>query len=381
MKAIIIESVSAICNLGSEVRDILQALDTGNYGTMQKRMVGGRLVPAGVVTEDLPHIDEERWQTRTNALVLHCLQRMSHLLGDIQPEKLGVVMGSSNSGIDEYHKVWQAGRSDEQALELLEVGNAARFVADRAGAKGPVYTLSTACSSSAKALASAARLLKAGVCDAVIAGGGDSLCDYALHGFDALQLIADQRCKPFTLQGGGVNHGEGAALFLLTTREAKAGDIVLAGYGETADAYHTTTPEPGGVQATRAMRMAMEMGCISPDEIDYVNLHGTGTDANDSMEIDSMRLCFGENQPPCGSTKPYTGHTLGAAGALEAAFCTMLLQRGMVELPRQPWLSDFPEVAEKINVAVHCNRPVQHCISNSFAFGGNNISLLLSRHA
>lgn len=377
MKSCIIEDVTIICNLGSQQQSILNALEQGSYGTMEPRLVGGRPVPAGVVTETLPSIPQKQWQTRTNALILHCLQRLAPTWRGIEPEKLGVILGSSNSGIEEYHKEWQDGHKDDDALALLEVGNVAQFVAAYTGAKGPVYTLSTACSSSAKALASAARLLEAGICDAVIAGGGDALCHYALHGFDALQLISETRCRPFTLQGGGVNHGEGAALFLLTRREAKSGDIVLAGYGETADAYHTTTPEPGGTQAVRAMRMAMEMAGISEADIDYVNLHGTGTDANDSMEIDAMQACFGDTQPPCGSTKPYTGHTLGAAGALEAAFCTCLLQQGNCRLPQQPWLSSEPQ---PINNATVAKRPLRHCISNSFAFGGNNIALLLSRH-
>ncbi len=377
MKVCVIEDISMICNLGSQEQTILQSLDQGVYGPMEMREVGGRMVPAGSVCQALPEISDTRWNTRTNALILHCLQRLDNAWKGIHPARLGIVLGSSNSGIEEYHREWTQGKRDDDALALLEVGNVASFIADCTGAKGPAFTLSTACSSSAKALASASRLLEAGICDAVIAGGGDALCNYALHGFDALQLVSDERCRPFTLQGGGVNHGEGAALFLLTRREAKSGDIILAGYGETADAYHTTTPEPGGAQAVRAMRMAMDMAGVSPQDIDYVNLHGTGTDANDSMELDSMRTCFGTNQPPCGSTKPYTGHTLGAAGALEAAFCTALLKRSETKLPLQPWLETIPH---GVNMSDCSRRPLQHCISNSFAFGGNNIALLLSRH-
>lgn len=378
MKKCIIEDVTVICNLGSTAEDILHALDHGCCGEMKQRLVGGRLVPVGEVAEPLPEIDHACWNTRTNALILHCLQRLSANWKQVAPERLGVVMGSSNSGIEEYHRAWQAGPTDDDDLQLLEVGNVARFVAGYTGARGPVYTLSTACSSSAKALASASRLLEAGICDAVIAGGGDALCDYALHGFDALQLISDKRSEALTLQGGGVNHGEGAALFLLTRRAPAEGDIVLAGYGETSDAYHTTTPEPGGAQAVRAMQAAMSMGGVHPDEIDYVNLHGTGTDANDGMEIDAMRACFGVQQPPCGSTKPYTGHTLGAAGAVEAAFCTLLLQRSGTQLPLQPWLQNNRQPG--INPGTASARPLKHCISNSFAFGGNNIALLLSRY-
>ena len=345
---------------------------------MHQMSLCGRDVPVGAVTTPLPAIPRKKWRTRTNQLVLWCLNQLSFYWERIPKNRLGIVLGSSNSGIEEYHQAWTQGQQGNEALHLLEVGNVARFAADITGATGPAYTISTACSSSAKALASAARLLRAGVCDAVIAGGGDALCRYALSGFDALHLISDTRSAPFTLQGGGVNHGEGAALFVLTHREAKAGDITLSGYGETADAYHTTTPEPGGHRATRAMQQAMQMAGIAPQDIDYVNLHGTGTDANDSMELDSMRATFGDHQPPCGSTKAYTGHTLGAAGALEAAICHALLQRNSSQLPRQPWLQEY--AYEGINFSSTSRRPVQHCMSNSFAFGGNNISLILSRH-
>lgn len=378
MKCCVIETASLICNLGSSESEILRALDTGEPGRMPLFRLGDREVPVGAVSADLPGIMQEKWRTRTNQLVLSCLHRLLPVWQQIPGHRLGVVMGSSNSGIEEYHQAWMNGQRNGECLHLLEVGNVAHFVADQTGATGPVFTISTACSSSAKALASAARLLRAGVCDAVIAGGGDALCRYALSGFDALHLISGTRSTPFTLNGGGVNHGEGAALFVLSHREPRAGDIILSGYGETADAYHTTTPEPGGQQAARAMQEAMQMAGVSPPDIDYVNLHGTGTDANDSMELDSMRVTFGNTQPPCGSTKAYTGHALGAAGALEAAICYALLRRGSLQLPLQPWLQDA--APEGINFRSQAKRPVQHCLSNSFAFGGNNVSLLLSRH-
>lgn len=379
MKACVINDFAMICNLGSAPDTILGALDSGCYGPMPGMMVSGRSVPVGQVSESLPEIQETEWNTRTNALLLSVLERLRSSWSQVSPERLGVVIGTSNSGIQEYHESWQQHGITKTGLHQLEVGNAARFVSHMTGAQGPCYALSTACSSSAKALASAARLLEYGVCDAVIAGGGDGLCDYALQGFDALQLISNERCTPFTLQGGGVNHGEGAALFVLTRREPQSGDIMLAGYGETADAYHTTTPEPEGIQAVRAMKLAMDMAGVSASDIDYVNLHGTGTDANDSMELNAMRRIFGENQPPCGSTKAYTGHTLGAAGALEAAICSALLQRCNTKLPAQPWLKDV-SLPSGINFSAESTRPLRHCISNSFAFGGNNIALLLSRH-
>lgn len=380
MEACIIEDKTVICNMGCDLHQIVQDLCAGKYGNMPEQKVASRMVPAGAVTIPLPDITEEKWNTRTNALLLHCLQKLKPLWKNIPAPRIGVVLGSSNSGIEEYHRKWKNKELSDEALAQLEVGNVAAFVAKETGAEGPCYTLSTACSSSAKALISGARLLEAGLCDMVIAGGGDALCNFALHGFDALHLISGTRSEALTLQGGGVNHGEGAALFILTRREAQPGDIIISGYGESADAYHTTTPEPSGADAARAMRMALKRAGLTPDSINYVNLHGTGTDANDGMELEAMRAVFGTKQPPCGSTKPYMGHTLGAAGAIEAAICTGLLESGDTRLPLQPWLQNR-QSPEGINLTTESTGSIRHTLSNSFAFGGNNVALIISRHA
>lgn len=368
-----------ICHAGDSPEAVLAALQAGNALPGQVAQVGGAKVPVAAVGIPLSLPAEPEYATRTNALLQHCLNKLTTAYSNIPPERLGVVMGSSNAGIEEFHTAYQQGTLAPQDWQRLETGNVAAFVAHRIGAKGPVYTINTACSSAGKALAAAARLLKSNVCDSVVAGGGDALCLFALEGFNALQLIADKPCEPFMLNGGGINHGEGAALFLLTRREAHPGDIILSGYGETADAYHTTTPEPGGHQAARAMQQALHMAGMQPADIDYINMHGTGTDANDRMELNALTRVFGTNCPPCSSTKAYTGHCLGAAGAVEAAICTALLKANTVQLPQAAPAAQ-PAGYEHINFSATAERPVRSCLSNSFAFGGNNISLIFSRY-
>lgn len=379
MESIIIEDVQMLCNVGNNPADVLAVMQSGKLPVMDTELVGGNPVPVARVRTPLPTPENPAYATRTNALVQYCAERLSRTHLNVAPERIGVVMGSSNAGIEEFHTAYRSGNLTNEDWQRLEPGNVSTWVAKYLGARGPEYTISTACSSAGKALVAAARLLEAGVCDVVVAGGGDALCRFALEGFHALQLIDNKRCEPFTLSGGGVNHGEGAALFVLTRRTARKGDIVLSGYGETSDAHHTTTPEPGGTQAARAMQQALHMAGMQAADVDYVNMHGTGTDANDIMEMNALSTVFGTDCPPCSSTKPYTAHCLGAAGAIEAAICVSLLQADTTQLPRVAPAS-IPAGYEHINFSPLAKRPVRCCLSNSFAFGGNNVSLLLTRH-
>lgn len=380
MKSIIIEDMQMVCHVGDTPTDVLEVLQSGKIPPMDIEVVGGHNVPvARVHNTPLPTPKNPIFASRTNALAQYCAERLSSFHLNVAPERIGVVLGSSNAGIEEFHSAYRGGPLAEEDWHRLEPGNVSACVAEFLEAKGPVYTISTACSSSGKALAAAAHLLKADVCDVVIAGGADALCRFALEGFHALQLIDSKPCEPFMINGGRINHGEGAALFVLTCRPARRGDIVLSGYGETSDAHHTTTPEPGGAQAARAMQQALYMAGKQPADVDYINMHGTGTDANDTMELNALTAVFGTTCPPCSSTKPFTGHCLGAAGAVEAAVCVALLQADTDQLPRVA-PSSIPSGYESINFFSNAERPVRCCMSNSFAFGGNNVSLLLTRH-
>lgn len=364
--------LSMICALGHEEDSIMQALLCGSMPPLAERKVGEKTHLVAAVQEALPPIAAKEWDTRLNSMLLFCLQGMNRAWAGVEPRRLGVVLGCSNAGIQEFQDSCQPGMpycADE--WKRMECGSPALFVAERTGAKGPAYTINTACSSAAKAFVCAARMLDAGVCDAVITGGGDSLCDFALNGFDSLHLLAGERSLPLTGIGNGINHGEGAALFLLTKEERIPGGIYLDGWGESSDASHPTTPEPQGIQPMRAMTQALTRAGLQPGDIDYVNMHGTGTIANDTMELHAINTLFAPCPPLYGSTKPYTGHTLGASGAIEAAICCLLLEAKTCRVPLSPWLQE--------SAPAESRRMLTHCMSNSFAFGGNNASLIFSR--
>jgi len=243
------------------------------------------------------------------------------------------------------------------------------------GTAGPAFVISTACSSSAKALASAQRLIQSGVADAVIAGGLDTLCQTTLFGFQALGILSTERCKPFATARNGINIGEGGALILLE-READS-EIALLGCGESSDAYHLSAPDPEGHGAERAMRQALQQAQVSPHQVGYVNAHGTGTPQNDAAEALALARVFGMG-PSVVSTKSYTGHLLGAAGATEAAFCIAALEQG--QIPANLGADSEDSLGIRLGRET-LQRDFKFALTNSFAFGGSNVSLLFGKVA
>ena len=320
----------------------------------------------GRVTEPLPEIAEPEFNFRSCRLLAWAAERLQDQLGGFLSrygqDRVAVVLGTSNTGVDEAQRCIDASLSrPEDAADrfprdfrfsMLELGTPTDYLEKAIGVTGPAYTISTACSSSAKVFASARRLIEAGFCDAAVVGGVDGRCRFAMNGFHALGALAQGRCRPLAADRDGICLGEGVALFLME-REDRAPDgrqrVFFAGAGETSDAYHATAPDPEGGGAEAAMRAALaEAGC-GPEGIDYINLHGTGTLANDDMEMKAVRRVFGAHLPQVESTKDRTGHCLGAAGAVEAAICWEKLRRG----------------------------EIRRALSNSFAFGGNNASIIL----
>ncbi|MDO9235798.1 MAG: beta-ketoacyl synthase N-terminal-like domain-containing protein, partial [Aquabacterium sp.] len=217
-----------------------------------------------------------------------------------------------------------------------------------------------------------------GVCDAVLVGGGDALCPTTLEGFTALRAVRNSRCNPFSKNRDGTVLGEGAALFLMSREPAP---IALLGVGASSDAYHISAPRPDGACAYTAMQAALQDAGLTPEHVDYINLHGTATRQNDAMESLAVAQLFG-SKTPCGSSKPVTGHCLGAAGAIEAGLCWLLLSGLNREnrLPPHLWDGEAdPDLAQLGLVTLENQglKPLQYCLSNSFAFGGNNVSLLI----
>ncbi len=286
--------------------------------------------------------------------------------------RVAVVLGASVSGMTEMENAYGTPRLNALTDRILEINNPAKFVQAAFQLGGPAYVISTACSSSAKAMASAARLLKAGLADAVITGGIDPYSRFTIAGFDSLGALSHALTQPFADARDGINLGEGGALFLLT-REVS--DFELAGWGETSDAYHISSPDPAANSVKCAMRDALQMAGL--ETVDYVNAHGTGTPHNDAMESGAIHEVIGSSVP-VSSTKALTGHTLGGAGALEAAICLIALKEN--RLPRHFTEEAIDETMPKLNwVNEARSTQLATALSNSFAFGGNNAVLVLKK--
>lgn len=301
-------------------------------------------------------------------------------------ERVAVVLGTSTSSI---------GASEEAYTRLVEDANGARFPDDlqrpiihtphslgafvqhATGLRGPCVTVATACSSSAKVFAQAARLIAAGVVDAALVGGVDTLCGSVLFGFNSLQLVSARPCKPFDAHRDGLSLGEAGGFAVLERAEAgDGGELLLRGYGESSDAHHMSAPHPQGLGAQLAMTQALQRAGIEAAELDHLNLHGTSTPANDTVEALAVAALF----PPslhAASTKAWTGHTLGAAGIVESVFALLALRDG--ELPGT-LNSETPDPAcgPQIRFAPE-RRPIRYAMNNSFGFGGNNCSLVFAR--
>ncbi len=295
-------------------------------------------------------------------------------------DRLGLFLATSTAGIAATETAY------DTLLERGELPAGYSFVDQHAyhpllvvlrglsGIGGPGHVISTACSSSGKVFASAARMIASGFMDAAVVGGVDTLCQTTLRGFFALGALSVERCKPFSAERSGINIGEGGALLLLS-RDGP-GDLALLGFGETSDAWHMSAPHPEGIGALSAMGAALRRAGLGPGDVDHVNAHGTGTRLNDSVESQAIARLLGD-QVPVTSTKAWTGHLLGAAGAVEAALSALCLRQGLVPaaLRATPVDGDCPAHVPAAAEA----RALRCVMSNSFAFGGNNVSLLLGR--
>jgi 3-oxoacyl-[acyl-carrier-protein] synthase-1 len=275
--------------------------------------------------------------------------------------KIGVILGTSTAGAES---------TDFKRQHTY--GALLHVVSTVAGVKGPAWMVSTACTSSSKPLASAARLIRQGVLDAAIVGGFDTLCAMTLRGFHSLGALSNGRCTPFSENRDGISIGEGGALLLLE-RDGH-GPALLKGVGESSDAYHISAPHPEGLGAQIAMRRALEEAGLAPHDIDHINAHGTGTKLNDAVEAKAIQSLFAGDIPVV-STKGFTGHTLGAAGATEAVFAIMAIEDQRIPGslgadPRDPAIS--------LTIPTHSqSHACAHVLSNSFAFGGNNVSVIM----
>lgn len=262
-----------------------------------------------------------------------------------------------------------------------ECGAITRLVAHRLGFEGLATTISTACSSSANSIMLAGQAIRAGLIDVAVAGGADSLCRFTLNGFNTLGILDRQLCQPFDAGRRGLNLGEGAGYLLLMSEKAllTSGAIPMAmlrGWGNANDAYHQTASSPEGAGNTLAIQAALGIASLKPEDISYINLHGTGTENNDLAEGRAIEMIFGEKVPPSSSTKSFTGHTLGASGGIEAVFAVLSITEGFVP-PNLRWQQQMPE-HQFSPVTQMRHQEIKHVLSNSFGFGGACSSLILS---
>jgi 3-oxoacyl-[acyl-carrier-protein] synthase-1 len=390
---LLLSSFTATTCLGRGLEATLAALRDGRSG----------LQPCAFETVDLDtwigevaDVDAEvlpaalaRYDCRNNRLVQLGLEadgfagRVRAAIARYGKSRVGIFLGTSTAGILQTELAYRRRDPESGALPddfiyrtTHNSFSLAEFARDYFGLEGPAMAVSTACSSSAKVFAAAARQLACGSIDAALVGGVDSLCLTTLYGFASLQLTSSQPCRPYDAARDGISVGEGAAFALLERAPAtpETGSILLLGTGESSDAYHMSSPHPEGLGARLAMEAALRSAGLDAADIDYINLHGTATPANDAAEGKAIAALFGD-RVPCSSTKGATGHTLGAAGAVEAVICALALGHNL--LPGSPHTQHLdPAIPVDYLLA---GRPgkLRRALSNSFGFGGSNCSLIL----
>jgi len=381
---IYISAFGMVNALGNNLAHIATQLQAGHAPGMQPRdgwLQDGKRCWLGEVQGALPLIPAAlaAHNTRNNQLLLAALAQIrpavDAAIAQYGRDRVAIVLGTSTSGVDE------GDRQVDDALSgydyrMQELGDPSRFLAHFLALDGPAYTISTACSSSARAIISGQRLIDAGLADVALVGGADSLSRMPINGFASLDSLSERHCAPFSADRDGISIGEAAALLLLT-REKQP--LALLGCGESSDAWHMSAPHPEGVGAERAMLMALQQAGLQPQDVGYINLHGTATPLNDQVESAVIHRLFGD-RVPCSSTKHLTGHTLGAAGATEAALAALILQQ---HLPLPP--QDFSLAARDTSLPacglITAPQPLARPViaSNSFAFGGNNTCLIVGK--
>lgn len=400
-----ITAYSACNGLGTTTEAVLDGLFEGRRGLVPAGAEFGVTTWIGEVPGELPELHAslagfDSRQARIAQLstlpMLDAIERTKQRWG---AARVALILGTSTAGIAESERAWIHHRDHGAlpagfALERQHALHATvEVVRALTGVRGPGYVVSTACSSSGKVFASARRLIDAGIVDAALVGGIDSLCQMTVRGFAGLEVLSPEPCRPFSSERRGINIGEGAALLLVERRrhpvqgEYDHLGVELIGVGESSDAHHMTAPHPEGTGARMAMQRAIAAAGLVPDDIDQINVHGTGTSMNDATEGRAIRELFGaERSGPNAShdlalvaTKGYTGHMLGAAGATEAVFVVASIQRSL--LPASVGCDPLDaSLGVTINRTLR-ERASRRVLSNSLAFGGSNVSVLLGASA
>ncbi|MBQ9245137.1 beta-ketoacyl-[bacterium] len=371
-----ITKYNACCNLGNNIDEIYKEALKGNSElfNLNNEIIKDKNIRIAEIKKELPAINEPDFNIRCNRLVLDVLiplnNTIKELIDKYSSSRIGIAVATTNSGINEY----------ENTNNILhsELGNPALFIKEYYGLNSFYISVSTACSSGIKAFSIAKNIIENDIVDAVIVVGVDPIANVPLFGFHSLEILTDTKTNPFSINRNGINLGEAAAAFIVE-KEQPAG-IKIMGIGETSDTYHATTPDPEGIETIRAINIALKESNLTPTDIDYINLHGTGTVSNDLMEARAINKVFGEIVP-ASSTKPMTGHCLGAAAGIEIALCCALLDNFEGKLYPHIYDGEYDtnlpkiKLVDKVEEYNKCNI----CMCNSFGFGGSNAILILGK--
>src|ERR1700692_3277508 len=395
MNPLLLESFTATSCIGQGVRPTLESLRARRSGLKRCEF---ETVDIETHVGEVPGVDAvqlpaelSRFDCRNNRLAELALRQdgfveaVGRAASRRGGRRIGVFMGTSTAGILQTEIAYRNRDLVTGALpasfEYSTTHNSfsvADYVRRRLRLEGPAMVVSCACASSAKVFGSARRMIEAGIIDAAVVGGVDSLCLTTLYGFHSLQLSSTAPCRPFDVARDGISIGEAAAFALLerVPDDLDGGSVLLLGIGESSDAYHMSAPHPEGLGARRAMQAALSAAGLEPGDIDYINLHGTGTPSNDRSESQAVTSVFGPTTP-CSSTKGATGHTLGAAGALEAVISALAVKNGL--MPGGVHTNKIDPTLTAHYIKDNRRAPIMRVLSNSFGFGGTNCSLILGR--
>ncbi len=389
---------------GNNIDQLWDAVTTGSQKNIKKvTACNGEEYFAARIADDILKPSGARYDMKIMRIENAALEQIADDIEAVKArygaDRIAVCIGSCDNGTEfslaNHRKYFADGVfPKDYNIEIQGADYVSTFVAEKFGLTGPAVTFATACSSSAGAIIKAAEMIKAGLVDAAIVGGIDIASDTTLIGFSALEAVSSEITNPFSKNRHGITLGDGAAFFVLTKEPVvecprsgciETTSVKLLGWGESADAYHMTSPDPSGAGAEKAIRRALENAGLAASDIGYINLHGTGTKFNDSMEAKAVAAIFGEKTVPVSTTKPVTGHTLGAAAALEAAICWKALTensgKNNIQLPLQVWDGERDEELPALNIVDGKSEAkegeLKVCLSNSFAFGGANACLVL----
>lgn len=385
--------ISAIGNSVAETLTSFKNQSSGIAGITLFESIYRDVLPVGEVKLSNKELAEKLALnpsiTRTALLGIHAAREAVKVAGiDLKKWRTGLISATTVGGMDKTENFFIDFLRDSKKGRLRDVinhecGRSTELIADDLGVNGFISTINTACSSSVNAIALGARLIHHGMLDVVIAGGTDALSKFTLNGFNSLMILDRNPCRPFDASRSGLNLGEGAGFVVIVSDRVKEDcklnpSCFVSGFANTNDAFHQTASSPEGRGSFGAMQKALAMGGLGSGDIDYINLHGTGTLNNDLSEGTAVSRLYGDNYPRLSSTKAFTGHTLGASGGIESVFSIMSIQNQCV-FPNLRFETPIPEIGIKPQLNFESNLNINHVMSNSFGFGGNCSSIIFSK--